>query len=150
MFEELMNKFEILKKDIIKPEIHQFYISKDNIREVLIFLKEAPSLLFERLDCLFAKDTGNLFELTYILQSDKFNTKLAISICLNYEEKILSVSDIFHSANFDEREIYDLFGIIFINHPDLKRILLPESFEGHPLRKDYDKMRDERLRWNYD
>lgn len=143
MFDKFKERFNILKEDIIKPDICLFQINKEDIRPVLVYLKEEPSLLFERLDCIM----GNDGEITYILNSDKYNTKCAIS-CSTTDE-IDSICDIFKSANFDEREIYDLFGINFKNHPNLKRILLPESFIGHPLKKGY-KMEDERLKWNYE
>lgn len=143
MFDKFKEKFNILNEDIIHPNIYNFQIKKEDIRPVLVYLKEEPSLLFERLDCIMGKDG----ELTYILNSDKYNTKCAIS-CSTTDE-IDSICDIFKSANFEEREIYDLLGINFINHPKLKRILLPDSFVGHPLKKDYE-MNDERLKWNYE
>lgn len=61
--------------------------------------------------------------------------------------EIESLSSVYSSANWHEREVYDLLGIKFSNHPDLRRILLPDSWQGHPLRKDY-KMSDTRLAWN--
>lgn len=149
MFEQFKSKFNILKEDIIHPDIIAFYIKKEDIKPALNYLKDSSKYLFERLDCIYAEDNGHVYIITYVLHSDKYNIKCTIKCELNYDEKILSVSDIFKSANFDEREIYDLFGINFLNHPNLKRILLPESFKGHPLRKDYE-MNDERLRWNYE
>ncbi len=143
MFNEFKEKFNILKEDIIKPDIAHFYVEKENIKPILKYLKEEPSMLFERLDCIEGKEN----EITYILNSDKYNTKCTISCYV--ESEIDSVCEIFKSANFDEREIYDLFGINFKNHQNLKRILLPDSFIGHPLKKDY-KMEDERLKWNYE
>lgn len=143
MFDKLKEKFNILKEDIIKPDIPHFYVERNNIKQILKYLKEEPSMFFERLDCIEGKEN----EITYILNSDKFNIKCAITIYV--EDEAESVCEIFESANFDEREIYDLFGIRFINHPNLKRILLPDSFIGYPLKKDY-KMDDERLKWNYE
>ena len=143
MFNKFKDIFNILKEDIIKPDIAHFYVEKENIKPIMKYLKEESSLLFERLDCI----KGEEGQITYILNSDKYNTKCAISCYV--ESEIESVCDIFKSANFDEREIYDLLGIRFINHPNLKRILLPDSFIGHPLKKDY-KMEDERLKWNYE
>ena len=147
MFEDLKNKFEILKESEYQQNIHSFYIKKEDILNILSYLKNSPSYLFERLDCIYSVDINNSFEVIYVLQSDKYNTKCTINCNISYEEEMPSVTSIYSSANFDEREIFDLFGVKFNNHPNLKRILLPESFEGHPLRKSY-KMQDERLRWN--
>lgn len=150
MFKELTVNFNILKEDIILPDTANLYISKFDITEVLKYLKNKEQFLFERLDCIICKDTGEFFENTYLLHSDKYNMKCAISCKIEYNEaEISTVSEIFKSAVFDEREIFDLFGVKFINHPELKRILLPESFLGYPLRKNY-TMNDERLSWNYD
>lgn len=144
MFSKFKEKFNILKEGIILPDIPNFYISVQDIREVLKFLKDSPEYYFKRLDCIEGKDG----EITYILHSDCYNIKCAVTTLIETGQTV-SVCDIYKSANFDEREIYDLFGIIFLNHPNLQRILLPESFIGHPLKKDY-KMSDERLRWNYE
>ncbi|MCD7779251.1 MAG: NADH-quinone oxidoreductase subunit C, partial [Candidatus Gastranaerophilales bacterium] len=135
---------------IILPDIREFYINKNEITNILQYLKTAACYLFERLDFIFAKDNGSFFTITYVLNSDKYNIKCAISCNIQYDEaEIKSVEDIYKSANWDEREIYDLFGINFINHSNLKRILLPDDFEGFPMRKNY-KMQDERLAWNYE
>lgn len=150
MFEALKQKFNPHKENIILPDIREFYINKQEIQQALNYMKTSPDMFFERLDCIIAKDNGEYYTVTYILNSDKYNIKCAISCNLGYEDaEIDSAVCIYKSANYDEREIYDLFGIKFINHPNLKRILLPSDFEGHPLRKNY-KMQDERLKWNYD
>lgn len=149
MFEDFKNKFKILKEDIIRPDIIHFYINKNDLIPILKYLKTSNHTMFERLNCIIAKDTNENFELTYILASDKYNCECAISYNIAYEEETESIYEIFKSANWDEREIFDLFGIKFNNHPNLKRILLPNSFKGYPLRKAY-KMDDERLMWNYD
>ncbi len=143
MFEDLKNKFNIQEKD------NRFYVDRNEIHAILKYLKTNENYLFERLDTLYANDTGENIEINYILHSDKYNTKCTITAKLSYEDEIDSITEIFKSANYDEREVFDLFGINFINHPNLKRILLPDSFLGYPLRKDY-KMQDERLRWNYE
>lgn len=149
MFEDFENKFEILKEDVIKPDIIHFYINKNGIIPILKYLKNSSHTMFERLNCIVCEDSNENFKLTYILHSDNYNCECAISYFLSYNEETESICEIFKSANWEEREIYDLFGIKFNNHPNLKRILLPNSFKGHPLRKDY-KMDDERLMWNYD
>ena len=90
----------------------------------------------------------NLFELLYRLYSIQQDNYLILKIQLTKNNLFIdSISDIFACANFDEREIYDLFGIKFKNHPNLKRIFMPETWQGYPLRKDYVN-NDERLGWN--
>lgn len=149
MFEDFKDNYEILKEDIIKPNIVHFYVDKNKLISILRYLKTSNYTMFERLNCIIGKDTSKNFELTYILASDKYNLECAITCSIAYDEYADSVCGIFKSANWDEREIFDLYGIKFRNHPNLKRILLPNSFNGHPLRKNY-KMDDERLAWNYD
>ncbi len=149
MFEDLKGKYKILKEVTIKPNIANFYINKNDLIPILKYLKTSTHTMFERINCIVCKDTNETFELTYILYSDKYNCECAISYNITYEEEAESICNIFKSANWEEREIFDLYGIKFTNHPNLKRILLPNSFKGYPLRKNY-KMDDERLMWNYD
>ncbi len=88
--------------------------------------------------CLSGVDWVNNLEVVYHIYSMTYHHKLVIKVPLTKDDpKIESVSGIWATANWHEREAYDLFGIIFENHPDLRRILLPEDWEGHPLRKDY-------------
>jgi NADH-quinone oxidoreductase subunit C len=77
------------------------------------------------------------FMIAYLLHSIKFNNKIRIKTAVSENEALDTVSDIWKAANWMEREVYDMFGIKFNNHPDLKRILLEEDFDGHPLRKDF-------------
>ncbi len=78
------------------------------------------------------------FDLVAILYSFPNNTRLRLKIPLATEQSAASLVNIWPTANWLEREIFDMFGITFSGHPDLKRILLPEEWQGHPLRKDYD------------
>lgn len=77
------------------------------------------------------------FDLVYILMSTQDFSRLVVRLKVEEGEEVPSVSSIWHSANWAEREVYDLMGITFSNHPDLKRILTWKNFEGHPLRKDF-------------
>ena len=132
------------------PDINNFYVDKYDIKQVLNYLKTNSCFLLTRLDCIVAKDMQDFFEVSYILNSDFYNIKCCISCIISNKDMIISsICEIFPSANFDEREIFDLFGIKFLNHPNLKRILLPNSFIGHPLQKAY-SMQDKRLEWNND
>jgi NADH-quinone oxidoreductase subunit C len=83
------------------------------------------------------------FELIAILYSHSHNSRLRLKIPLAVNEDAASLVPIWPVANWLEREIFDMFGIRFTGHPDLKRILLPEEWEGHPLRKDYDILKQD-------
>ena len=83
------------------------------------------------------------FDLVAILYSFPHNTRLRLKAHVGTSERPASLVEIWPTANWLEREIYDMFGIEFTGHPDLKRILLPDGWEGHPLRKDYDILRQD-------
>lgn len=118
-------------------------IKKDNLLEVMQFLYNEPSLEYKHLSSISGIDYHNLsnqerFGIIYHLNSYKYNDRIAIKVLLSEEElSIDSVYAIWKTADWQEREIYDLLGITFRHHPNLKRIFLPEDFKGHPLRKDY-------------
>ncbi|MGO9640524.1 MAG: NADH-quinone oxidoreductase subunit C [Candidatus Acidiferrales bacterium] len=78
------------------------------------------------------------FDVVLNLYSFKKNRRLRLKVQATAEEPVPSVTGIWSTANWLEREVYDMFGIIFEGHPDLKRLLLPEEWQGYPLRKDYD------------
>lgn len=77
------------------------------------------------------------FELVYHLLSIRYNNRLRIKILINETDLVNSITSVFTNANWYEREVWDMFGIFFINHPDLRRILTDYGFEGYPLRKDF-------------
>jgi len=147
---DLSSNFNILKSETLKSGQTRFFVSKDDIVNVLTFLKNVPECDFNVLKSVSCAQIHDNFEISYYLYSSKNLDEVIISVSVPVNcPEILSVVDVFKSANWDEREIYDLFGVKFINHPNLKRILLPEEWQGHPLRKDY-KNDDKRLRWNYE
>jgi NADH-quinone oxidoreductase subunit C len=86
---------------------------------------------------------GKRFDLIAVLYSFPHNLRLRLKIPLAESERTTSLVEVWPAANWLEREIFDLFGIQFAGHPDLKRILLPEGWEGHPLRKDYDILKQD-------
>lgn len=120
--------------------INYVTIAAEEIVPVLQALKEEQALSFTMLTDLFGVDYGSgpgRFEINYLLHSFRLNRRFLVKIRLNEGEEPFSVAHIWQGANWLEREIYDLFGLRFRNHPDLRRILLPDEFIGHPLRKDF-------------
>lgn len=104
-------------------------------------LHQNPSTYFDMLSCVTGIDNGvetNTMEVVYNLYSIPFNHHLMLKVILHREKpEIDSVASIWRSADWYEREVYDMFGIKFIDHPDLRRILMPADWEGYPLRKDF-------------
>jgi len=115
-------------------------LSKKDIYAICQFLSSDSELQFQFLTDLcgvdFFPETPR-FEVVYLLYSMKNNLRLRLKAKVAQGESISSVESIWKAANWLEREIYDLFGIPFENHPDLRRILLWDGYEGFPLRKDY-------------
>ncbi len=106
--------------------------------EILRFLKDDPELLFDSLMTIAGVDTGKELWVVYPLHSMKHGHRLLVKAVLPREKpEIESVVKLWGAANFAEREVYDLYGIIFKNHPDLRRLLNPPDWTGWPMRKDY-------------
>ncbi len=124
-----------------KAEPKGIKVPPSQIKPVLQELYQNPSTYFDMLSCITGVDNGpeeNIIEIIYQLYSIPFNLQVMVKVQLDREvPKVETVSDIWKTANWQEREIYDLLGVHFENHPDLRRILLPADWEGHPLRKDY-------------
>ena len=102
-------------------------------------LKESNDTSFDYLFCLTGVDYKEHLEVVYHLESTKLGHKLVVKVATEGRENpaVDSVYNIWPTAEWHEREAYDLFGIIFNGHPDLRRILLPDDWEGYPMRKDY-------------
>ena len=114
--------------------------NKSDIVSIIKFLKDNEKLFFNQLIDITAIDYPSRelrFEIVYLLISLKLNQRILIKTSINENDNIESISSIYKSANWYERECYDLFGIKFLNHPDLRRIMTDYNFEGHPLRKDF-------------
>tara|TARA_B100002052_G_scaffold285171_1_gene297770 strand:- start:185 stop:799 length:615 start_codon:yes stop_codon:yes gene_type:complete len=110
------------------------------IIKVVKALKENEKLKFNQFIDLTAVDypnKKNRFEMIYILLSVEFNFRIIIKFFINEDESVDSITNLFPAANWYEREVWDLFGIAFNNHPDLRRLLTDYGFIGHPLRKDF-------------
>lgn len=119
-------------------------VIKSNVAETLDFIRK--NYKFDMLKEIIASDNqDSSFELIYHLYSTQDDEDMLISVRVGNETE--SVSKVFDSAIADEKEIYDLFGIKFFGNDELKRLYMPESWDGHPLRKDYTEA-DERLNWN--
>ena len=115
-------------------------INGENLIEVLIFLKNSSFSKFRQLIDITAVDypeQSQRFKLIYLLLSHEHNSRIILSYSINEKEIIQSVTEIFPSANWMEREVFDMYGIKFNGHPDLRRILTDYNFEGFPLRKDF-------------
>ncbi|MFO0754155.1 MAG: NADH-quinone oxidoreductase subunit C [Thermodesulfovibrionales bacterium] len=117
-------------------------VRKDRIKEMLKYLHETPELYFDFLEDLCGVDylgrKEPRFEVVYHLYSMRHKHMIRIRAEVPEDDcAVDSVVDIWQGANWHERECYDLFGVTFTGHPDPRRILLPEDWEGHPLRKDY-------------
>ena len=109
------------------------------VADISKFVRVEPELRFDYLMCLSGVDLGkNLLGVVYNLSSMTHHHKITIKVEVPAENPVVpTVSEIWPTANWHEREAFDLFGIRFSGHPDLRRILLPEDWDGHPLRKDY-------------
>ncbi len=147
-----MKKIEDLEKKInselttkIKESkilYNQLYLSinSEDLLDVILLLKNNKDTKFKQLIDITAVDypeNQKRFKIVYLLLSHEFNQRTLVSYFINENEKILSLVKIFPSANWMEREIFDMYGIKFNDHPDLRRILTDYGFEGFPLRKDF-------------
>ncbi|MDA8423411.1 MAG: NADH-quinone oxidoreductase subunit C [Nitrospiraceae bacterium] len=120
-------------------------LKKERIKDICLFLRDEPSLKMDHLADLTAVDysqypgdTGPRFEVVYNMISTVHRHRIRLKVRVPEEDpRIDTVSSIWNTANWHERETYDLMGIKFEGHPDLRRILMPEDWEGHPLRKEY-------------
>ncbi|MBS7530650.1 NADH-quinone oxidoreductase subunit C [Hazenella sp. IB182353] len=116
-------------------------IRKEDWLATARYLKRSDELSFDYLQSLAGVDYASYFEVVYVLLSMSTLQKVMIKVKAEREEaSVPSVSDVWAAANWNEREIFDLFGIEFTDHPHLKRILLPDNWVGYPLRKDYEPL----------
>ncbi|HLP15808.1 MAG TPA: NADH-quinone oxidoreductase subunit C [Bacteroidota bacterium] len=114
-------------------------VSAASIKDIALYLREDESLAFDYLSCLSGVDRKGTLEVVYHIASMTLRHKLVLKVSVPTDRpEVPSVESVWKSANWHEREAYDLLGIIFTDHPDLRRILLPYDWEGYPLRKDYE------------
>ena len=142
-----------ISSSMIKHNQLYLNIDSDNLTEVLVFLKNNAFTKFKQLIDITAVDypeENQRFRLVYLLLSHEFNTRIILSFSINENEIIPSITEIFPSANWMEREVFDMYGIKFKNHPDLRRILTDYNFEGFPLRKDFPLTGHNEVRYSED
>ena len=136
--EEISNH---ISDSVVSSDDNSVYISREKIYEVLKFLKETSGFSFDLLSSITAVDYIDHFEVVYQLKSLITLSKATIKVKLGFgredQPEIDSAYNLWKGADFQEREVFDLMGIHFVNHPNLKRILLWDGFPGHPLRKDF-------------
>ena len=136
--EEISNH---ISDSVVSSDDNSVYISREKIYEVLKFLKETSGFSFDLLSSITAVDYIDHFEVVYQLKSLITLSKATVKVILGFgredQPEIDSAYNLWKGADFQEREVFDLMGIHFVNHPNLKRILLWDGFPGHPLRKDF-------------
>ena len=147
---ELTSKIKLSE---IKHNHLYLSINCEDLTEVLIFLKNDPSTKFRQLIDITAVDypeQTERFKMVYLLISHEFNNRIILSYFINENEIVPSITQIFPAANWMEREVFDMYGIKFKDHPDLRRILTDYNFEGFPLRKDFPLTGHSEVRYNED
>ena len=140
--EKKINSQLTTKINYSKINHNQIYLNIDSkdLLDVVLFLKTNNETKFRQLIDITAVDypeNERRFKLVYLLLSHEFNRRILIDNFINENEIVSSLTSIFPSANWMEREVFDMYGIRFKDHPDLRRILTDYGFEGYPLRKDF-------------
>lgn len=140
----LKDKFQIESEFFDKAKQPYLLISSKDLLTICDFLIKSPAYYFDFLNCITAIDNGlelSTIDLIYHITSIPFEKSVILKVQIDREIKenaeIDSVSGIWKTADWHEREIFDFYGVKFNNHPDLRRILLPADWIGHPMRKDY-------------
>ena len=142
-----------IKTSKINHDQLYFKIDHEDLINVIIFLKSNQETKFKQLIDITAVDfpeDKKRFKIVYLLLSHENNSRVIIEYSINENEVIPSVTSIFPSANWMEREVFDMYGIKFKDHPDLRRILTDYEFEGYPLRKDFPMSGHKEVRYSED
>ena len=135
----------------IKHENLKLFIDQVDIVDVLLFIKNNPKTRFRQLVDLTAVDypeKEKRFTLVYFLLSHEKNVRASIEYQIKENDIVSSITSIFPAANWMEREVFDMYGVSFKGHPDLRRILTDYNFKGHPLRKDFPLTGHTEVRYN--
>lgn len=128
--------------DAIFEESKQFLavtVPSDRLHRLLKSLKEGPDTSFDYLFCISGVDIQNNLMMVYHLESTAYRHQLVVKTAAENREKpeLDSICDLYIGAELHENEIFDLFGIVFKGHPNLRRMFMPDDWNGYPLRKDY-------------
>ena len=129
-----------INKSEIRHEQLYLYIDSEDLIDVTLFIKSNENTKFRQLIDVTVVDypeNAQRFKLVYLFLSHEFNQRIILSYTINENEVIPSLTSIYPAANWMEREVFDMYGVKFKDHPDLRRILTDYGFEGHPLRKDF-------------
>jgi len=129
-----------IKKSEIRHQQLYLNIDTKDLIDVTLFIKNNEKTKFRQLiDITVVDHPENFqrFKVVYLFLSHQFNQRIILSYLINENEVISSLTSIFPAANWMEREVFDMYGVKFKDHPDLRRILTDYGFEGHPLRKDF-------------
>jgi NADH-quinone oxidoreductase subunit C len=129
-----------IKKSEIKHNQLYLNIDSEDLIDVTLFIKSNENTKFRQLIDVTVVDypeNTQRFKVIYLFLSHEFNQRIILSYLINEKEVIPSLTTIFPAANWMEREVFDMYGVKFKDHPDLRRILTDYGFEGHPLRKDF-------------
>ena len=129
-----------INKSSIKHNQIYVEIDKEDLIDVVLFIKTNKDTKFRQLIDITVVDypeETKRFKIVYLFLSHEFNQRMILSYFISENEVISSLTTVFPSANWMEREVFDMYGVNFKDHPDLRRILTDYGFEGHPLRKDF-------------
>tara|TARA_B100002051_G_scaffold265293_1_gene291150 strand:- start:185 stop:781 length:597 start_codon:yes stop_codon:yes gene_type:complete len=153
--EKKINSELTTKINSSKISHEQIYLNVDSpdLIEVLSFLKTNNQTKFKQLIDITAVDypeNSKRFKLVYLLLSHEFNNRVLLDCFINENEIVPSLTPLYPAANWMEREVFDMYGIKFKDHPDLRRILTDYGFEGHPLRKDFPLTGHNEVRYSED
>ena len=142
-----------IKKTEIRHE--QLYVNIDNedLIDVTLFIKSNENTKFRQLIDITVVDypeNAQRFKVVYLFLSHEFNQRIILSYLISENEVIPSLTPIYPAANWMEREVFDMYGVKFKDHPDMRRILTDYGFEGHPLRKDFPLTGNTEVRYSED
>ncbi len=136
-------RFENTIEEVIEAASEVTIVARrEGLLELMTWLRDEPGMRFDYLSDIAGLDLGEFasprFAVNYHLYSLQHNHRLRVKVFLDEEDpRVPTMWNLWKAANWHEREVYDMFGVVFDGHPDLRRILMPADYEGYPLRKDF-------------